>query len=147
MLNIAHRGYTREWPGNTLEAIEAAIRLGVDAVEVDVQETGDGGFVLAHDDTIYGRRIDDLTLSEAVGLDAGEGCRVGTLEEALDLCWGEVGVVLELKEVRSIGRFLEVVKQSGEEGGGRLFRRRAVEEGEGGGVRATDGVDCGCAAW
>ena len=116
MLNIAHRGYTREWPGNTLEAIEAAMRLGVDAVEVDVQETGDGGFVLAHDDTIYGRRIDELTLSEVVGLDVGEGCRVGTLEEALDLCRGEVGVVLELKEVRSIGRFLEVVKQSGEEG-------------------------------
>ena len=43
MLNIAHRGYTRDWPGNTLEALEAAINLGVDAVEVDVQETRDGG--------------------------------------------------------------------------------------------------------
>ena len=116
VLNIAHRGYTRDWPGNTLEAIEAAIRLGVDAVEVDVQETGDGGFVLAHDATVEGRAIQGLTMSELMGLDVGQGCRVATLEEALDVCRGEVGVVLEMKAVKSLGRFLEIVKGSGEEG-------------------------------
>ncbi len=116
MLNIAHRGYTREWPGNTLEAIEAAIMLGVDAVEVDVQETGDGCFVLAHDVTIKGRNIGEMALSEVMGFGMGQGCRVATLEEALDVCRGEVGVVLELKDVRSIGRFMEIVKGSGEEG-------------------------------
>ena len=116
MLNIAHRGYTREWPGNTLEAIEAEIMLGVDAVEVDVQETRDGCFVLAHDATIEGRAIGDMTLPELMGIDVGLGCRVPTLEEALDVCRGEVGVVLELKDVRSVRRFLEIVKGSGEEG-------------------------------
>ena len=116
MLNIAHRGYTREWPGNTLEAIEAAIRLGVDAVEVDVQETGDGGFVLAHDPTIEGRAISRLGMAELMGLDVGRGCGVTMLEEALDVCRGEVGVVLELKNVRSLGRFLDIVSGSGEEG-------------------------------
>lgn len=116
MLNIAHRGYTREWPGNTLEAIEAAVRLGVDAVEVDVQETGDGGFVLVHDTTIEGQPVRGMTVLELMNLDVGLGCRVATLEEALDICRGEVGVVLELKDVRSLGRFLEVVKGSGEEG-------------------------------
>ena len=116
MLNIAHRGYTREWPGNTLEAIEAAIGLGVDAVEVDVRETADGCFALAHDATIEGRAIGEMTLPELMGIDVGLGCRVPTLEEALDLCRGEAGVVLELKDVRSIGRFQEIVKGSGEEG-------------------------------
>ena len=116
MLNIAHRGYTKDWPGNTLEAVEAAIRLGVDAVEVDVQETGDECFVLAHEAAIEGRAISALGMSELMGLDVGIGCRVATLEEALDICRGEVGVVLELKEVRSLGRFLEVVRGSGEEG-------------------------------
>ena len=116
MLNIAHRGYTREWPGNTLEAIEAAIMLGIDAVEMDVQETGDGCFVLAHDATIEGRAIGEITLPELMGIDVALGCRVPTLEEALDVCRGEVGVVLELKDVKSIGRFLEIVKGSGEEG-------------------------------
>ena len=116
MLNIAHRGYTKDWPGNTLEAIEAAIRLGVDAVEVDIQETGDECFVLAHEAAIEGRAINALGMSELMGLDMGLGCRVATLEEALDICRGEAGVVLELKEVRSLGRFLEIVKESGEEG-------------------------------
>ncbi len=116
MLNIAHRGFTRGKPGNSREAIEAAIDLGVDAVEVDVQETGDGHFVLAHDPTIEGRAIRELTMPELMGLDVGLGCRVATLEEALDICRGEVGVVLELKDVRSIGRFLDIVSGSGEEG-------------------------------
>ena len=116
MLNIAHRGYTRDWPGNTVEAIEAAIKLGVDAVEVDVQETRDGGFVLAHDSIIAGQAIREMTLGEVMGLDVGEGCRVPTLEEALDLCRGRVGVVLEFKEVRSLGRIIEVIQGSaGEE--------------------------------
>ena len=91
MLNIAHRGYTRDWPGNTLEALGAAIDLGVDAVEVDVQETRDGGFVLAHDPIIGGRVIREVALDEVMGLDVGEGCRAPTLEEALDLCRGRVG--------------------------------------------------------
>ena len=115
MLNIAHRGYARDWPGNSLEAIEAAIKLGVDAVEVDVQETVDGGFVLAHDATIQGRAIRELTLGEAIGMDVGGGCRAPTLEEVLDLCRSQTGVVMELKEVRSLGWLLEVVRGSGEE--------------------------------
>ena len=116
MLNIAHRGYTRDWPGNTLEAIEAAIRLGVDAVEVDVQETRDGGFVLAHDPTIEGRAIREIVLGEVMGLDVGEGCRAPTLEEALDLCRGRIGVVLEFKEVRSVGGVIDIIRGSAEVG-------------------------------
>ncbi len=116
MLNIAHRGYTRDWPDNTLEAIEAAIRLGVDAVEVDVQETANGEFVLAHDPIIDGRAIREIDLVEVMGLDVGGGCRAPMLEEALDLCRGEVGVVLELKEIGSLRRFLEIVRGYGAEG-------------------------------
>ena len=112
MLNIAHRGYTRDWPGNTVEAIEAAISLGVDAVEVDVQETRDGGFVLAHDPIIGGRAIREIVLGEVMGLDVGEGCRAPTLEEALELCREKIGVVLEFKEVRSLGRVIEVINGS-----------------------------------
>ncbi len=116
MLNIAHRGYTRDWPGNTLEAIEAAIRLGVDAVEVDVQETRDGGFVLAHDSIIAGQAIQEIALGEVMGLGVGKGCRVPTLEEALDLCRERIGVVLEFKEVRSVGGVIDIIRGSAEVG-------------------------------
>ena len=148
MLNIAHRGYTRDWPGNTLEALEAAINLGVDAVEVDVQETRDGGFVLAHDPIIGRRVIREVTLGEVMGVDVGEGCRTPTLEEALDLCRGRVGVVLEFKEVRSLGRIIEVIQASDGEGkvGICSFDAGAFDEGARCQVRDPAGVDSGFSA-
>ena len=46
---IAHRGYPRRYPENTLEGIEAAIKAGACFVEFDVQFTADGVPVLLHD--------------------------------------------------------------------------------------------------
>ena len=57
-----------------------------------------------------------MTLPELMGIDVTLGCRVPTLEEALDICRGEAGLVLELKDVRSLGRILDIVSGSGEEG-------------------------------
>jgi glycerophosphoryl diester phosphodiesterase len=47
-LRIGHRGAAALARENTLEAIEAAARAGVDGVELDVLRAGDGGLVLAH---------------------------------------------------------------------------------------------------
>jgi len=58
-LVIAHRGFSARYPENTLAAIEAAITLGVDMVELDVHETADGELVVFHDyrlNRIYGVR-------------------------------------------------------------------------------------------
>jgi len=68
-LVIAHRGWSARYPENTLPAIRAAIRLGVDMVEIDVQETRDGELVVFHDyrlDRIYGtrKRVRDALRSE-----------------------------------------------------------------------------------
>jgi glycerophosphoryl diester phosphodiesterase len=69
MLIIAHRGFSSRYPENTLPAIHAAIRLGVDMVEIDVQETRDGELVVFHDyrlDRIYGvhKRVRDARRRE-----------------------------------------------------------------------------------
>lgn len=59
MIVIAHRGFSSRYPENTLPAIRAAIRLGVDMVEIDVQQTRDGELVVFHDyglKRIYGVR-------------------------------------------------------------------------------------------
>jgi glycerophosphoryl diester phosphodiesterase len=59
MIIIAHRGFSSRYPENTLPAIRAAIRLGVDMVEIDVQQTRDNELVVFHDyrlDRIYGVR-------------------------------------------------------------------------------------------
>ena len=49
---IAHRGYARHYPENTLLAFEAALRAGASFVETDVQLSADGVPVLFHDRTL-----------------------------------------------------------------------------------------------
>ena len=64
---VAHRGDWRYAMENSLPAIENAIKMGVDIVEVDVQRTADGHIVLMHDETLdrttTGKgRVDEWTL-------------------------------------------------------------------------------------
>lgn len=71
-LVIAHRGWSSRYPENTMPAIRAAIRLGVDMVEIDVQQTRDGELVVFHDyrlDLIYGvrKRVRDALRRELPG--------------------------------------------------------------------------------
>lgn len=49
---IAHRGYTVHAPQNSLEAFEAAGKLGYWAIETDVHKTRDGVLVCNHDATV-----------------------------------------------------------------------------------------------
>ena len=48
----AHRGASAYAPENTIPAIQQAIEMGADGVELDVQRTIDGQLVVIHDETI-----------------------------------------------------------------------------------------------
>ena len=48
----AHRGWCSKYPENTMEAIKAAVEVGVDQIETDVRVTKDGELVLFHDPTV-----------------------------------------------------------------------------------------------
>ncbi len=48
VLRVGHRGAAAVAEENSLAAIEAAARAGIDAVEVDVSRAADGSIVLAH---------------------------------------------------------------------------------------------------
>ena len=98
----AHRGDWRNYPENSLQGIESAIKMGVDIVEVDVHRTADGHLVVCHDKSINrttnGKgKIAELTLDSIrrCSLRAGHNCvmpkyKMPTLEEVLDLCRGRV---------------------------------------------------------
>lgn len=63
---ISHRGDWRNYPENSIPAIESAIRMGVDIMELDVKMTKDSVLVLCHDQTINrttnGKgRVSDIT--------------------------------------------------------------------------------------
>lgn len=103
-LVIAHRGGRGLWPENSLFAFERARALGVDMLEMDVQQSSDGELVVIHDDTLE-RTTDGagpvaaLTLEQLQALDAGyrwsadggnsypyrgQGIRIPTLAEVLE---------------------------------------------------------------
>lgn len=56
-VNYAHRGASSYYPENTLSSFYAALEMGANGIETDVQKTKDGVLVLFHDDTI--ERITD----------------------------------------------------------------------------------------
>lgn len=78
MLVIAHRGASADLPENTLPAFERAIEVGADYVELDVHADRAGRLVVTH----------DLPRRER---------GYPSLEEALDLMRGRIGVMVELK--------------------------------------------------
>ena len=102
----AHRADWRNFPENSLEAIESSIRMGVDIVELDVHRTADGELVICHDSTIdrttNGKgKISELTLDyiKSCYLRAGHHSvtryKMPTLAEALDVCNGRILINLD----------------------------------------------------
>jgi glycerophosphoryl diester phosphodiesterase len=106
---VAHRGYARRAPENTLSAFRAAIDVGADFAELDVQETSDGVVVVLHDRDLMRmagdpRRISDIPFAEARKVDLGRksdpefaGERIPTLAEVIALARGRIKLQIELK--------------------------------------------------
>lgn len=103
---VAHRGDWRNFPENSLEAIDNAIKLGVDIVEIDVQRTKDGQLIVMHDAlldrTTTGKgRVDEWLLDSIKTLNLKNGCniktkhKVATLEEALMHAKGKIMLNLD----------------------------------------------------
>lgn len=65
-LRIGHKGCHAVVPGNSLESLERAATLGVDAVEFDALPDGRGGLRLAHDPHDLAARPDAPTLEQAL---------------------------------------------------------------------------------
>jgi glycerophosphoryl diester phosphodiesterase len=123
---IAHRGASMDAPENTLAAIEEAIRQRADWVEIDVQETREGGIVVIHDRDLMKvagvpMNVRDAAFAELRSVDIGSwfdarfsGERVATLAEVLDLCKDRVKLIVELKyyggEVRFEERVIEIIE-------------------------------------
>lgn len=116
LLRIAHRGASGHAPENTLAAFALALKLGTDALELDLRPTRDGAIVVLHDETVdrttNGRgRLADLTRREVRRLDAGawfgakfRSERIPLLSEVLALARPHgIGLLLELKTHGSPG--------------------------------------------
>lgn len=101
-LVIAHRGDTTKALENTLPAMEAALKLGVDGIETDLRLTRDGEVVLFHDDDfqrLAGRKgsVETSTLAELRALRLRDGSSIPTLVELLELAAKKLLLNLEIK--------------------------------------------------
>ena len=87
---IGHRGAKGIAPENSLLAIQKAIDMGVDSIEVDIR-LHNKHLVLSHDETVKTK----------------EYCR---LDEALDLIKGNKLIVLDIKELGTVKKLLSLLK-------------------------------------
>ncbi|HEX5463366.1 MAG TPA: glycerophosphodiester phosphodiesterase [Burkholderiales bacterium] len=82
MLVFAHRGYHHAVPQNTMQAFEAALRSGANAIETDVRLSRDGDAVIIHDRlTPVQHPVAELSRAE---IERDVGHPVPLLEEVLD---------------------------------------------------------------
>jgi glycerophosphoryl diester phosphodiesterase len=120
IIGLAHRGYPKKYPENTLSSFQAALDLSFSHLELDVNMTKDGIPVVIHDPTVNrttnGKgRVVDYTLEELRRLHTEGDESIPTLEEVLKLAKGRAKVDIELKQSGSLytgmeERVLEVIR-------------------------------------
>ena len=119
-----HRGAATVEPENTLRGLNYALSLGVDRAEIDVHLSQDQHLIVMHDATVDRTtdgtgKIADFTLAQLKELDAGQGERVPTLPEVIELfqaAWQRASKTLlqiELKGEATAAPTVEAVKRNG----------------------------------
>ena len=106
VLVACHRGDWRNWPENSLAAIESVIGMGADIVEIDLALTSDSVLVVCHDRTLN-RTTTGKGLIAEIPYDSVQRCflksghgvatshRMPTLREALELCKDRIVVNID----------------------------------------------------
>lgn len=106
VLVVAHRGDWRNWPENSLEAMQSAIDKGADIIELDIRLTKDSVLVVCHDAKLdrttsgkgfikdwYADSIASLFLKTGHGIKTD--IKMPTLRQALELCKGQAVVNID----------------------------------------------------
>jgi glycerophosphoryl diester phosphodiesterase len=124
---IAHRGFMRRFPENTLVAVRGAYDQGADAVEVDVRLSADGVPVIMHDATVdrttdgHGEvsalNANELaTLNACVRWAATPPCAIPLMSDVLREAQSRGGVLLHLYgnySTNDLEKLLAMVREAG----------------------------------
>jgi glycerophosphoryl diester phosphodiesterase len=120
----AHRATEVGFPENSLLAIQNAIDLGIEMVEIDIRETKDGELVLMHDASITRTtsgtgNVSSYTLQEIkqFNLKQDNGSlttqKIPTLKEVFDLARGKIYINLDLDSKAPFTKVYPLAKQYG----------------------------------
>ncbi len=129
---VAHRGDSKHFPENTIEAFLSAVKMKIDVIETDVHLSKDDVVVIWHDDTLDRNtngsgRIEDHSLQELLEFDAGytftkdggktypfrdKNVKLCTLEEALVKCPNQrFNIDLKTNDLKIVDEFIKVVRK------------------------------------
>jgi glycerophosphoryl diester phosphodiesterase len=116
MLIYGHRGSPATSPESTLKSFQEAIDARVDGLEFDVRAAAGGDLIIIHDrdlarTTSLSGSVDELPLSTIRTADAGNGQRVPTLREVLDLVGDRVHLDIEVKQAGLESQILDSLGQ------------------------------------
>ena len=105
----AHRGASGYAPENTISAINKALEIKVDRIEVDVQQTADGVVVCLHDKSLDRTtnskgKVAKMSWAELSAIKANAGFEaefpdetVPSLDQVFELMNGKTQFVIEIK--------------------------------------------------
>ncbi|MBU2870708.1 glycerophosphodiester phosphodiesterase family protein [Colwellia sp. E2M01] len=116
MIIFAHRGTSATEPENTLLAIQSAIDINVDGIEIDIFEV-DGQLVVIHDrwlqrTTSGSGLISQYSFEKLRQLDAGKGEKIPTLDEVLAILPTNFLLNIELKGINNIQLLINCIDQA-----------------------------------
>jgi len=115
---IAHRGFSEEYPENTLLAFEKAIELEIGGIDVDLRLSRDEKVIVFHDSNLkritgIDKEPEALNLDELQALDAGEGEAIPSLDEVLKLTNARTTLILEIKyKPSTYKRLCKIINES-----------------------------------
>ena len=121
---VSHRGDWRNYPENSIPAIESVIRMGVDMMELDLKLTKDSVLVLCHDWTLdrtttgHGP-VSEYSYEELLQFDlkrghgiAIPGLKIPTLRQALEVCKDRITVNVD-QGYQYYDQVLEIAEELG----------------------------------
>jgi len=115
MICLAHRGASGHEPENTLLAIQKALELGAEWIEIDVYPVEDE-LVVTHDDTLERctngtGSVFECSLNYLRSLDAGKGQKIPFLREVLDTIGNQANLNIELKWIDTAEKTVKLIEE------------------------------------
>lgn len=114
--NIAHKGASKKYPGNTLLAFEKALEMGADMLEVDLRLSKDNHVVVIHDSEIFlehsGKTaISDLSFTEIKKIQLDQNQRIPGFSELIKMFKNRCKFYLDLKDEKALDPVIEILKR------------------------------------
>ncbi len=112
-LTIAHRGASAYRYENTLSAIDLAIEMGMDMVEIDIHATSDGRLIVFHDYRLGNRAVEDYSYEEIRRIRLPDGSSIPLLEEVIERVHRRCSLYIEIKSPSSATSVARTIRRYG----------------------------------